>query len=236
LIPRAERSAGIDPVGDLQQPRANALEFSRAQGRCEIALDPLHEFQNGGKEPPSPGREMHHDCSRVLTAAPAFDIPAPLDLTEQLACGLTGDTAMMIHADVAAIEANRELGRRFFEEQDRLRGGPAEALCAPGYMALLGGSPAVNRAGHEGFARAFYTAFEDMKHDIQEVFATEDRVAVRFVLHGTHTGSFFGFPATERAVTVAANVILHLSGGKVTTLMGIFDEAGLLRQLGILNA
>jgi predicted ester cyclase len=144
--------------------------------------------------------------------------------------------AMMIQTSPATIEANRELGRRFFQEQDRLRGGPAAGLCAPEYVALLGGNPAMNRDGHEGFARAFYSAFEDLRHEVQEVFATEDRVAVRFVLHGTHTGSFFGVPPTQRTVAVAAHVILHVSGGTVTKLLGIFDEAGLLRQLGILNA
>jgi steroid delta-isomerase-like uncharacterized protein len=141
---------------------------------------------------------------------------------------------MMTQTDPATIQTNRELGRRFFHEQDRLRGGPAEALCAPEYLAFLGGNPGLPREGHEGFARAFYAAFEDMAHDIEDVFATEDRVAVRFVIHGTHTGSFFGIPATGRRVTVAANVLMHVSAGKVTKLMGIFDEAGLLRQIGVL--
>jgi hypothetical protein len=29
------------------------------------------------------------------------------------------------------VEANAALGRKFFEEQDRVRGGPASELCAP---------------------------------------------------------------------------------------------------------
>ncbi|SRR6266487_1136085 len=127
-----------------------------------------------------------------------------------------------------------ELGRRFFEEQDRLRGGPAPALCAPGYLATLGGNPPMPREGHEAFALAFYAAFPDMHHTIEDVFATSDKVAVRFVIRGTHTGSFFGMPATGRPVTVAANVLMHVSDGKVTKLAGVFDEAGMLRQLGVL--
>src|SRR6185436_20363144 len=119
---------------------------------------------------------------------------------------------MMTDTDVDVAEANRVLGRRFFQEQDRLRGGPAEALCAPDYVASLGGNPGIDRAGHEGFARAFYAAFGDLRHDVEEVFATEDRVAVRFVLHGTHTGSFFGIPATQRQVAVAAHVLMHVAG------------------------
>ena len=135
-----------------------------------------------------------------------------------------------------AVAANRELGRRFFQEQDRLRGGPAEELCAAEYTATLGGNPPMPRAGHEGFAKAFYAAFPEMNHSIEEVFATDDRVLVRFVLRGVNSGSFFGMPATGRNVEIAAHVIMHVARGKVTKLFGIFDEAGLLRQLGILPA
>jgi predicted ester cyclase len=130
--------------------------------------------------------------------------------------------------------ANRQLGRLFFAEQDRLRGGPAPELCAPSYTARLGGNPPVDRAGHEGFARAFYAAFPDLRHELELAIADEGGVTVRFVLHGTHTGSFFGIPASGRAVRVTANVILRTKDGKVTDLYGVFDEAGMLRQIGVM--
>lgn len=54
-------------------------------------------------------------------------------------------------------------------------------------------------------------------------------------LHGTHTAPFLGIPATGRRVTVAAHVILHTDdAGAVKALFGVFDEAGMLRQLGVL--
>jgi predicted ester cyclase len=136
----------------------------------------------------------------------------------------------------ASIDGNRALGRAFFEAQDRLKGGPAAELCAPDYQAWLGGNPPVDRAGHEYFAKAFYAGFEGIHHTIEDVFASEDRVAVRFVLRGTHTGSFFGIPPTGRQVAIAANVLMHVADGKVTKLFGIFDEAGLLRQMGVLQS
>ena len=135
----------------------------------------------------------------------------------------------------ASARENAILGRRFFEEQDRLRGGPAPALCAPEYVALIGGNPPMPREGHEAFAQAFYGAFSDIHHTIEDVFATDERVAVRFTLRGTHDGPFFGIPPTGRAVTVTANVQMQVANGKVTRLLGIFDEAGLLRQLGALG-
>jgi len=136
--------------------------------------------------------------------------------------------------EAATIEANRRLGTQFFAEQDRLQGGPAEALCTDDYTARLGSNPPMPRAGHEGFATAFYAAFPDMNHEVEDVIATADTAVVRFVLHGTHTAPFFGIPATEKKVAVPAHVILRIRGGRVRELLGIFDEAGMLRQLGVL--
>ena len=143
---------------------------------------------------------------------------------------------MEMATDTRIAHANRALGRRFFEEQDRVRGGPVEELCAPEYQACLGGNPPTDRVGHERFATAFYAGFPDLAHTIEEVFATDDRIAVRFVLRGTHGGSFFGIPPTNRLVMIAAHVLLHVHDGKITRLQGIFDEAGLLRQLGVLQS
>jgi hypothetical protein len=131
-------------------------------------------------------------------------------------------------------DANRALGRMFFAEQDRLKGELAADLCAPGYQARVGSGPAMDRAGHGGFGRAFYAAFPDMHHEIEQVIAEDDVAVVRFVLHGTHTGAFFGIPATNRRVAVPAHVILRVQDGKVANLLGVFDEAGMLRQLGVL--
>lgn len=136
--------------------------------------------------------------------------------------------------DPHRVVTNQQIARQFFAAQDRLRGGPDAALCAPGYTAELGGNPPMPREGHERFAVAFYAGFPDMHHEVVDVFATDTQAAVRFVLHGTHTGSLFGIPATGRPVRIAANVLLSVEDGRVTRLKGIFDEAGMLRQIGVL--
>lgn len=126
------------------------------------------------------------------------------------------------------------LARAFFAAQDRLAGGPDPALCAPGYRAELGGNPPVDLAGHAAFARAFYAGMPDIHHEVVEVIAGDGAVAVRFVLQGTHTGALLGIPASGRPVRIVANVLLHVEAGRVTRLQGVFDEAGMLRQIGVL--
>lgn len=135
-----------------------------------------------------------------------------------------------------SIEANRKLGREFFEGQDRSRCGPPPEMLTSSYECVLGGNPPIDCAGHDDFARGFYAAFPDLRHAIEDVFATEDRVAVRFFLHGTHTGDFFGIPATHKAIQVGGHAIFHVANGKIAKTLGIFDEAGMLRQLGVLQA
>ena len=135
---------------------------------------------------------------------------------------------------ISPIASNRTLGQRFFAAQDSLRGGPDPELCSADYRAWLGGNPAVDRRGHEGFARAFYAAFPDIRHELELVLADEQGVAVRARLKGRHTQAFFGIPATSASIDVVLNVFLRIQDGKVSELFGVFDEAGLLRQLGAL--
>lgn len=127
-------------------------------------------------------------------------------------------------------EHNRALARRFFAEQDRLRGGPAADLCAPGYLAHLAGS-VLDLAGHQAFAAAFYAAFADLRHSVELVVAEGDRVAVRFTLIGTHTGDFWGVPPGGAPILVAAHVLMRLEDGRVAELWGEFDRMALMQQL-----
>ena len=93
----------------------------------------------------------------------------------------------------------------------------------------------MDRVGHEHFANAFYAAFEAIHRTIEDIFATDDRVAVRFVLRGRHTGSCLGIPASGKEVTIAANVLWHACDRRASLdAVRDLDEAGLLHQIGVL--
>jgi steroid delta-isomerase-like uncharacterized protein len=128
----------------------------------------------------------------------------------------------------------RDLAKRFFEGQDRLKGPIPPELLAPEYHAEIAGFPPMDAAGHAGFGQAFYAAFPDLHHTLDEVRATDDGAAVRFTLRGTHTADFMGLPPTGRAITVPAIVLLSVADGQVTHLRAIFDRFGLMQQLGVI--
>jgi predicted ester cyclase len=131
---------------------------------------------------------------------------------------------------------NAQLARRFFAEQDRLRGGPASELCTPDYTAHLANNPAMDLAGHQAFARMFYGGFPDLRHDIVYAIGEGDTAAVRFTLYGTHTGPFLNLPITGRRVAVTASVMIRLESGSIAELWGEFDQLGLVRQLTTTHA
>ena len=133
-------------------------------------------------------------------------------------------------------DENKRIAQRFFQEQDRLRGGPADELCAPGYTAEIGGNPPMDLPGHKHFSQMFYGAFPDLYHVVEETVADAKAVVACFTLHGTHTRDFMGIPATGKPVTISAMALFHIVNGKVVRLHGQFDQLGMLQQLGVIPA
>lgn len=59
-------------------------------------------------------------------------------------------------------------------------------------------------AGLKETLRALRVAFPDMRWDVEEQMAEDNRVLTRFVWRGTHQGSFLGIPPTQKSVRVRA--------------------------------
>jgi predicted ester cyclase len=140
---------------------------------------------------------------------------------------MTG-TVQLIDIDAA------DFASRFFHGQDRLKGPLPAELCAPSYRAEIIGFPPMDASGHGEFGKAWYAAFPDITHTIDEARPTDNGIVVRFTANGTHTGSFLGVPATNRRIAASAIVLLTIVDGKVTHLRAIFDQAGMMRQLGVI--
>ena len=76
------------------------------------------------------------------------------------------------------------------------------------------------------------TAFPDMRWDVEEQMAEDDRVMTRFVWHGTHRGTFLGMPPTQKSVSVSGMVIDRFEGMKVKSTRILMDTLSLMQQLG----
>lgn len=132
-------------------------------------------------------------------------------------------------------QQNKENARRFFLAQDRQKGPLDLELIASDYRATIGSNPTMDIAAHSSFGVMFYQGFPDIYHTIDDVLGEGNRVVVRFTLRGNHTGNFMGIPATGKSIEVSAIALLSFQEGKVAELKAVFDQVGLMQQLGVMG-
>jgi steroid delta-isomerase-like uncharacterized protein len=108
------------------------------------------------------------------------------------------------------------------------------ALCADQFVAHLPGMPPLDRAAFQQFGQAFFAAFPDLCHVVEDQVAEGDIVVNRMLVRGTHRGEFQGIPPTGRAVEFAAISVQRYAEGKLVEQHLIVDTLGLLQQIGAL--
>jgi steroid delta-isomerase-like uncharacterized protein len=74
-------------------------------------------------------------------------------------------------------------------------------------------------------------AFPDLRAHIEDIFGDQERVAVRLLFRGTHSGEFLGIPATGRAVEYVSHEFYRVADGLIAEEWICSDMATLFRQL-----
>ena len=132
---------------------------------------------------------------------------------------------------------NVEIALRFKQKQGTPEMPQVEKeVLAANYDRVRGGNlHLANNARDQGWPHpALYlrAAFPDRVDVIEQVIADGDRVGLLFRVTGTHTGNFFGIPATGKRVDVYEIAMLRIVNGQMVEGWFMMDEAELLRQLG----
>ena len=79
------------------------------------------------------------------------------------------------------------------------------------------------------------TAFPDLHLDMEAILpAGESHVVVRWRSSGTHKGLLANIPATGRKASVHGCSVMEVKNQKIAHAWVYFDNAHLLRQLGVL--
>jgi steroid delta-isomerase-like uncharacterized protein len=80
-------------------------------------------------------------------------------------------------------------------------------------------------------AQMMRNAFPGLQARIDDIFAADDRVAVRLTFQGTHEGEFQGIPATGRNVEYTSIELYRTAEGKLAEEWISSDLGTLMRQL-----
>jgi ketosteroid isomerase-like protein len=76
-------------------------------------------------------------------------------------------------------------------------------------------------------------AFPDLKASVQDVIAEGDKVALRYLMSGTHKGEFMGIAPTDRRLALTSICILRLAEGKVAEMWVENNSLVMMQQLGV---
>jgi predicted ester cyclase len=105
----------------------------------------------------------------------------------------------------------------------------------PGFRRHDPGLPfqVVEPQGVERLADVLLPAFPDMRLDIDDMVAEGEKVLVRLTIRGTQRGELMGIAPTGRAVEVGVMDLFHVRNGKLIEHWALFDNLGMLKQLGV---
>jgi steroid delta-isomerase-like uncharacterized protein len=132
-----------------------------------------------------------------------------------------------------ATNTNIELVRAASEAFNAGNADECMALMAPDFIINLAELPEPQR-GIEMWRQNFEImrqGFPDIQAHIEDIFAAEDKVAVRLRLRGTHTGEFLGFAPTGRTIEYVSHEFYRIADGLIAEEWICSDTATLLRQL-----
>jgi predicted ester cyclase len=91
--------------------------------------------------------------------------------------------------------------------------------------------------GREGTRQLFsmlHGAFPDLRAEIEDVVANDDKVVFRMTWRGTQTGSFIDIPPTGKQVAFGVFDMVRVADGKLAEHWGLLDQLSLMQQLGVI--
>jgi len=136
-----------------------------------------------------------------------------------------------------AVEAkNIELIKRFELELDKGNFDFVREICAPEYAYYFPSGVTEPKSLEQAIeqTKMFQNAIPDLVHNTEEIVAVGDRVILRFIAGGTHTGDIeeMGIPATGKKVEVSSIVIFRIKNGKIVEERQEADMLGFMQQFG----
>ncbi|MFX1266145.1 MAG: ester cyclase [Promethearchaeota archaeon] len=129
------------------------------------------------------------------------------------------------------LEENKALVRRFFEKTNSEERTAVE-LCAPGFIAHIGGAPQMDLEAFQQYQKAYFAGFSDTTMTIEDMITEGDRVAFRGVVRATHSAEFGSVPASGKQVVVPVIGMAQIVEGKIAEWWNSPDRLSWMQQIG----
>ena len=87
----------------------------------------------------------------------------------------------------------------------------------------------------QAFVRPMSKGFPDLSVEPEFIVAEDDKVVVRWLGTGTHTGEFRGIAPTGKSISIAGVAIYRVADGKIVEGWSQADTFALLTQIGAIG-
>lgn len=82
-------------------------------------------------------------------------------------------------------------------------------------------------------SNGYFSAFHDTRVTIEDLIAKDNKIIIRFTFQGVHKGALQDIKPTGKKVVISGIAIYCMANGKIVEEWEVFDEIGMMRQLGM---
>lgn len=126
---------------------------------------------------------------------------------------------------------NKDLMRRYIDAYNRNAMADLDELVSPNYVHHSSDEPLTLDQFKAG-AAWLRKRLADLRVDVEDIVEEGDRIAVRYVIRGTHRASMLGEAVTSKPVAFNGCTVYRIADGRIAEDWEALDEAHLLRQVG----
>jgi len=137
--------------------------------------------------------------------------------------------------DIDPTEVNKAVAKRFLNEVwNQGDVSVIDEITVPNYVLHEGSEDIEGSEALKQYVTVYRTSIPDINFTIDEIFAENDKVVIRFTASGTQQGELLGIPPTNAHATITGNVIIKIVNGKMEETWTNKDDLGLLQQIGVI--
>ena len=131
-----------------------------------------------------------------------------------------------------SLEENKALVRKVIEDLNKQDLSALDDFISPNYIVHTYQMRSLKEF-KQYYAR-LYKGFPDWHETIEDIIAEDDKVWVRILFTGTHTGEYRGFAPNGKKHTVVGVNIYRIVNDKIAEAWIVEDTLDSLKQLGII--
>jgi steroid delta-isomerase-like uncharacterized protein len=136
-------------------------------------------------------------------------------------------------AQIEVEEYNKTLVKQYYDAFSKGDIETLKEILSPDYVWHSGFEPDFSLEETLEDIKKQMVKYSNRTYSVEDLIAEGNKVVVRYINRGVHTGDVEGFPATGNKFKASAIEIMRIEGGKIVESWEEYDDLGHYYQLGM---